>query len=136
MRAKMGARELVELGRRDCGPGKILRRGFTRKDGSYVAPSCVEDQGKPGRTPVYARILPRPEEGKLKGWSSSQGDKKRRSALKKAVKSEGCRGVILRLNLEANFTRQTSPKTYRKAREDMNWLRNQGFCKLKTKSKK
>lgn len=135
MKIKMGARELVELGRH-CGPGKIMRRGFTRHDGTYVPPSCVEDQGKPGKTPSYRRVLPVPEEGKLKGWSSSQGDQERHQALKKAVKSEGCRGVILRLNLEANFTKNTSPKTYKKARKDMTWLRKQGFCKLKTKNRK
>ena len=51
-RIQLGARELVELGR-SCGPGRILRSGFTRRDGTYVKPSCVKDQGAPGRTPAF-----------------------------------------------------------------------------------
>lgn len=133
MRIKMGARELVELGRRDCGPGQIRRRGFTRKDGSYVAPSCVQDQGSPGKTSAWKRVLPVPTEGSLKGWKADASAEKRHSSLRKAVKSEGCRSVILRLNLEANYTKKTSPKTHRTARQDMNWVRKQDICKLKGK---
>lgn len=133
MKVSLGAKELVELGRMRCGPGKILRRGFTRKDGTYVKPGCVEDQGAPGRTPASKRVLPAPKPGSLKGWRSDDGAPQRHAALKKAVRAEGCRSVILRLNLEANFTKKTSPKTYRKARQDMDYLRNQDWCRLKTK---
>lgn len=131
-RIQMGAKELVELGRK-CGPGKILRSGFTRSDGTYVKPSCVKDQGAPGKTPSAKRVLPKPKEGTLRGWSSDDSAKTRHQALKKAVKTEGCRSVILRLNLEANFTKKTSPKTYRAARQDMEYLRGQNWCALKTK---
>lgn len=132
MKVQMGARELVELGR-GCGPGKIMRRGFTRADGAYVRPSCVQDQGAPGRTPASKRILPQPKAGMLKGWEAKKSPAQRHEALRKAVKVEGCRSVINRLSLERGFTKTTSPKTAATAKRDWQWLRKQGFCKLKTK---
>ncbi len=131
-RIQLGARELVELGR-GCGPGQIMRRGFTRSDGTYVKPGCVKDQGAPGKTPASGRVLPAPKAGMLKGWKAADEAQKRRAALKRAVKSEGCRPVITRLTLEHNFTYRTSPKTARTAMTDAKWLHDQGFCKLKTK---
>lgn len=133
MKVKMGARELVELGRTRCGPGKILRRGYTRKDGTYVKPGCVEDQGAPGKTPASKRILPQPKEGTLKGWQADASASSRHAALRKAVKAEGCRNTISRLSLERGFTKKTSPSTARTAAADQNWLRKQGFCRLKGK---
>lgn len=131
-RIHLGARELVELGRA-CGPGQILRRGYTRKDGTYVSPGCVRDQGAPGRTPAYKRVLPAPKPGTLKGWKASDSAGKRHSALKRAVKAENCRSVIGRLTLERNFTYRTSPKTSKTAAADAKWLHDRSFCKLKTK---
>lgn len=132
MKIQMGARELVELGR-GCGPGQIMRRGFTRKDGAYVPPGCVKDQGERGRTPAAKRILPQPKAGMLKGWEARKSSEQRHEALRKAVKVEGCRNVINRLSLERGFTKTTSPKTAATAKKDWQWLRKQGFCKLKTK---
>jgi hypothetical protein len=132
VKIQMGARELVELGR-GCGPGQIMRRGFTRKDGAYVAPGCVKDQGAPGRTPASKRILPQPKAGMLKGWEAKKSADQRHASLRKAVKAEGCRNVINRLSLERGFTKKTSPKTAATAKKDWQWLRKQGFCKLKTK---
>lgn len=131
----LGAKELVELGRIRCGRGQILRRSFRRSDGVLVRASCVKDQGAPGRTPAEKRVLPQPRPGSLKGWKADSGANARHAALKKAVKAEGCKSVILRLNLEANFTEKTSPKTHRKARQDMDYLRNQDWCKLKSKKR-
>lgn len=128
----MGARELVELGR-SCGPGRIMRRGFTRNDGTYVAPGCVKDQGARGKTPASKRVLPSPKPGTLKGWKAADSAGKRHQALRKAVKSENCRSVISRLTLERNFTKRTSPGTSRTAAADAEWLHDQNFCKLKTK---
>lgn len=132
IRVQLGARELVELGRH-CGPGQIHRRGFTRKDGTYVAPGCVKDQGARGRTPASKRVLPSPKPGMLKGWKAADSAPKRHEALKKAVKAESCRSVISRLTLERNFTSRTSPKTSRTAAADAKWLHDKSFCKLKTK---
>jgi hypothetical protein len=129
---QMGARELVELGR-GCGPGQIMRRGFTRSDGTYVKPGCVQDQGAPGKTPASGRVLPQPKAGMLKGWKAADSAGKRHAALKKAVKAESCRSVINRLTLERNFTSRTSPTTSRTAAADAKWLHNRNFCKLKTK---
>lgn len=132
IRVQLGARELVELGR-SCGPGQILRKGYTRKDGTRVAPGCVQDQGAPGKTPAYKRTLPQPKAGMLKGWAAKKSPAQRHEALKKAVKVEGCRSVISRLNLERGLTKTTSPSTASTAKKDWQWLRKQGFCKLKTK---
>lgn len=132
MKIQLGARELVELGRH-CGPGQILRKGYTRNDGTYVAPGCVQDQGARGRTPASKRILPQPKAGMLKGWETKKSAGQRHEALRKAVKAEGCHSVISRLNLERGLTKRTSPKTAATAKKDWQWLRKQGFCKLKTK---
>jgi hypothetical protein len=132
LKIQMGARELVELGR-GCGPGQIMRHGFTRKDGVYVPPGCVKDQGARGRTPASKRILPQPKAGMLKGWEAKKSAEQRHASLRKAVKAEGCRNVINRLSLERGFTKTTSPKTAATAKKDWQWLRKQGFCKLKTK---
>jgi len=129
---QLGARELIELGR-GCGPGQILRNGFTRKDGTYVPPGCVKDQGTRGKTPAWQRVLPKPKAGMLKGWKADESAEDRHAALRRAVKSEGCRSVITRLTLEHNFTYRTSPKTAKTAMTDAKWLHKQGFCKLKTK---
>lgn len=135
MRIRLGARELVELGR-SCGPGRILRRGFTRKDGTYVKPECVKDQGARGKTPPSRRVLPQPKEGSLKGWRAEASASSRHQALRKAVRAEGCRNTISRLTLERNFTKKTSPKTSRTAAADATWLHDQRFCRLKTKNKR
>lgn len=132
IRVQLGARELVELGR-GCGPGRILRKGYTRRDGTYVAPGCVKDQGAPGKTPASKRVLPSPKAGMLKGWKATDAAPKRHEALKKAVKAESCRSVISRLTLEHNLTYRTSPRTARTAAGDAQWLHNRDFCKLKTK---
>src|SRR5262245_25129750 len=97
MRVKMGASELVELGRK-CRPGKILREGYrrsgyTRKDGTYVAParvgpSCVPDKGAPGKTPASKRWFPR--DGKHLGWKKDMSAAERHSILRKKTAQEGC----------------------------------------------
>lgn len=135
IKIKMGAKELVELGRRRCPPGKILRSGFTRENGTYVKPDCVKDQGARGKTPAAKRVLPPPKPGTLKGWHADSSAAQRHAALRRAVKSEGCRGVIGRLTLERNYTKTTSPQTSRTAQRDAKWLHDQDFCKFKTKRK-
>lgn len=133
-RIQLGASELIELGRA-CGPGQILRKGYTRRDGTYVSPGCVKDQGAPGRTPASKRVLPAPKPGSLKGWKAADSASKRHEALKKAVKAEGCRPVINRLTLERNFTYRTSPRTSQTAAADAKWLHDRSFCKLKSKNR-
>lgn len=133
LKINMGAKELIELGRRRCGPGKILRSGFTRKDGTFVKPACVPDKGAPGKTPASKRILPKPVPGELGRWTKNIPASSRHSALKKVVERRGCKKVIWSLTRLANLT--TDPPTKTKARSDARWLHDQNFCRLKTKKK-
>ncbi len=120
---------------KSCPRGKIRRIAFVRKDGTRVPSSCVADTGAPGKTPARARVLPKPKPGMLHGWKGDADSVERRAALRKAVRAEGCAGVIRRLTLERNFTHKTSPRTSAAAWIDARWLHGQGFCKLKTKSR-
>lgn len=125
--------ELIELGR-SCRKGQILRRGFTTRRGNRVPPACVRDTGAPGKTPKSRRVLPVPEPGFLRGWKKGMPDRRRHELLLEVNRREGCASTIRRLNLLANYTKRTSPDTYRQAREDMDWLRHQGACRLKSKA--
>ncbi len=139
------AEELIELGRtgNGCKPGKIRRKGYTRKDGTHVKSGCVKDTGKRGKTPASKKVLPKPKKGDLscrgRDWSHKQPASTRRSIIKCIVEKKlrgtanSCRAAILDLNLLANFTKRTSPSTHRKARADMAWVRKQGWCRLKSK---
>jgi hypothetical protein len=129
-RIKMGAEELVELGR-TCGRGKILRSGYRRGDGVYVRPSCVKDQGATGKTPASKRVLPKPKHGSLGAWKKNMTDQKRHASLKKVVERRGCQRVIGSLTLLRNLS--ADPGTKATAKADAKWLHNQGFCKLKGK---
>jgi uncharacterized protein DUF5771 len=134
LRFRLGAKELVEMGR-GCGPGKIRREGYTTKRGVKVGPKCVKDTGLPGKTPAAKRVLPRIEPGFLRGWSHAMPDARRHAAIERVVRAEGCVNAIRRLTVLANYTKNTSPSTHEKARADMEWVRNQGFCHLKSKLK-
>jgi len=133
MRVKMGASELIEMGRKSCGPGKIRRAAYTTKKGVRVAAKCVKDTGKPGKTPAAKRVLPPIQPGFLPGWRHDLPATKRRAAIEKVTNTEGCASTIRRLNLLANYTKNTSPSTYEAARGDMAWVRDQTFCHLKSK---
>lgn len=115
-----------------CPAGYIMRKAYKTRAGISVSRGCVPDIGKPGKTPPSGQVLPRPEAGGLKGWGHTLPESERRTALRRITKKDGCGTAIKRLNLLANFTKKTSPETHRLAREDMKWLRSQGFCALKT----
>jgi len=127
------AKHLIEMGRKSCGPGKILRAGYTTKKGVRVGPKCVKDTGKPGKTPAAKRVLPTIQPGFLPGWRHDLPDARRRAAIEKITNTEGCASTIRRLNLLANYTKNTSPSTYATARQDMAWVRDQSFCRLKSR---
>jgi hypothetical protein len=135
------AYELIELGRRSP-RGMITRKGYTRKDGTYVPPTLVKDTGKPGKTPASKRVLPEPTSGALgcggTGWRRKDSATQRRRVLKCLVmkKKKKCATVIRDLNLLANFTKRTSPATHKAARADMAAIRKEGWCKLKGKVRK
>lgn len=129
MKIRMGAKQLVELGRK-CKRGEILREGFTKRDGTYVKPTCVPDTGAPGKTPVskrFAKFGP----NYLPGWHKDLAASTRHEALRRQTAREGCVTVIRRLTQLRNVT--TDRPTEAKAKADAKWLHGQNFCKLKTK---
>lgn len=117
-----------------CPRGYIMRKGYTTRKGVRVGPHCTPDTGKPGKTPPKERILPKPEPGGLGGWSKDLPEGGRQEALKRLTGREGCGTVIKRLVLLRNLTADAATK--RTAQGDEDWLRKQGFCRLKTKAKK
>jgi len=78
-------------------------------------------------------VLPPIQPGFLPGWRHDMPESKRRAAIEKVTTAEGCASTIRRLNLLANYTKNTSPSTYAAARGDMAWVRDQTFCHLKSK---
>jgi len=117
----------AELGRR-CPSGKILTKGFTRKDGTRVAPFCTFDKGAPGKGP---KTLPKPKKGGLKGWTKDAPETVRHAALLKVMREEGCATAIRKMVLIGNITADMPTKTL--LRLDREWLRRQTSCKLKSK---
>lgn len=130
MKVKMGAIELVELGRK-CKGGQVLRRGFTRADGTRVKAACIPDKGAPGKTPASKRFA---DFGPnyLPGWHKAGADSTRHEALRKLTAREGCVRVIRKLTQLRNVT--TDAPTEAKAKRDAKWLHQQNFCRLKMKS--
>jgi hypothetical protein len=129
MKIKMGAKQLVELGRK-CRKGKIWRDPFTRRDGTRVHGGCVPDKGAPGKTPAAKRFA-KFEPGYLPGWGKDKSAGERHAALRRQTVREGCVTVIRRLTQLRNVT--TDRPTEMKAKADAKWLHGQNFCKLKTK---
>lgn len=114
-----------------CPSGYILKRGYTTRKGVKVGPACTPDVGAPGKTPAAKRVLPKPEPGALGGWSKALAEKNRRAVLKKLSADAGCGTVIKRLTLLRNITADAETKAT--AKRDADWLRDQGFCRLKSK---
>lgn len=132
------AEDLIELGRKRCPKGEILRKGYRRKgytrngtrvEPTYVPPACVPDKGAPGKGP---KTLPKPEKGSLKGWHADEAASKRRRALRKWVRKTNCRETIRKLTLLRNIS--TDRETDRAAKSDAEWLHKQDWCRLKTKN--
>jgi len=84
-----------------CPKGKILREGYERKEyvkksgsrvpATKVPSACVKDQGKPGKTPIEQRVIPKLVKGEVSqfGYSTKDAKMKRQKALVKAVKELG-----------------------------------------------
>jgi hypothetical protein len=125
----------------ECGPGKILRKGYRRKSylrkkyfknrkiipttyvsASYVPPTCIRDMGKPGKGP---KTLPKPDE-KIHltkyGYSIYKPDRYRRAALRAAARDHGTLMVLRRLNLIRNF--QAIPENKKIFSRDVEYLKN------------
>lgn len=127
-----------------CPKGKIrrvsysrkgyTRKAYTNKKGSRVhsarisrtrVPSaCVKDTGKPGKTPSYKKVLPKPSKNmslSKYGYSTHKSASIRRQALKKASGNKPL-PVLRRLNLLANY--QADPTAKAAMREDVEFMSN------------
>lgn len=109
-----------------CPQGKIRRRAYTRKDGTYIKSTCVIDKGKPGKTPKNKRVLPKPTPGSLGKYGyhdvKHTPAEIRRKALTKAVKDAGYATIIRRVNLIANYSKTSDPQLYKRMRSDIAWM--------------
>lgn len=153
MKVRMGAEELVELGRKRCPPGKILRKSFSFiRDGKRVrVPStCVVDRGAPGKTPPaqqWAREIPelrgaaimpvlgRQDNGFLPGWNAADSPEKRMAAVKKNVAKDGCLVVSRKLVVIHNLNFRQNPSVAQKAMSDRDKAVGKDWCKLKGNGK-
>ncbi|HEC82505.1 MAG TPA: hypothetical protein ENI53_01285 [Thermoplasmatales archaeon] len=103
----------------------VRRRGYRRKDGTYVKPTTykMRDRGKPGKTPKSKRWYKPKRKLRYKGmeWHARNKASYRRRVLSGLVKRRGYATVVRELNALRNVT--TSRQTKRAAESDMNWLR-------------
>jgi hypothetical protein len=119
-----------------CPKGKILRveytrKSYTRADGTFVQGStvkagCVPDKGKPGKTPLSRKILPKPTPGSLSKFGYHDVKHtlaaQRHGALTKAVQDAGYATIVRRVNLIANYNKFSDPTTHKIMRGDIAWM--------------
>lgn len=117
---------------RSCPKGKILRKSYKRKSyvrkdgsrvkGSKVKASCIKDLGAEGKGKKVVKIL---RVGSLRkyGYSMKSPFSSRQEALKKAVKQYGKSSTIKKLNVISLYNKRTHPKTSKRAKKDMDFVR-------------
>ena len=112
-----------------CPEGQIRRKAYTRKDGTFVKSTCVKDRGLPGKTPLKRRSLPIPVKGALGKYGYSNIAKTlardRREALLKGVKDTDYATIIRRINLIANYNKNSNPQVFKRIKSDITWMQKQ-----------
>ena len=133
--------------RKQCPPGKILRkayvrrfrtnvreRGYTVKRGSQtyrayptktstvVQSACVKDVGLPGKGPQEITPLRKGELMKH-GYSFRKSDLDRHEALRKAIKEFGALGIYRKLDAVAKLSVRAAPKASAIFKKDRDWVR-------------
>lgn len=126
---------------KSCGPGQILRKGYTkkgyvrsayqRKDGKIipsavipttkVPPTCVPDFGKPGHG---RKTLPKPDDIvhlTKYGYSVHASDSQRHDALRAASRDYGTLTILRRLNLLRNY--QAIPENKEIFSQDVEYMK-------------
>lgn len=125
----------------DCPPGKIMREGYTAKRSSTgktykVKKACVEDIGKPGKTPASQRIKASADTDSLEeyGYVSlpSMNEKQRQIILEKAINSisrkkklskhDAAVKVMRHLNLLYVYTKNTNEEVNKILHRDRDWV--------------
>lgn len=125
-----------------CGPGQILRKGYTkkgyvrsayrRKDGKIipsakvpaakVPPTCVPDFGTPGHG---RKTLPKPDDKvhlTKYGYSVHASEEQRHNALRAASRDYGTLTILRRLNLLRNY--QAIPENKDIFSEDVEYMKH------------
>ena len=89
-----------------CSPNKILRKAYTRRDGTRVQAVCVKNKGLPGKTIASAKVLPKLKVGKLTryGYHADLSAKMRLVALSKSVRDVGYATTIRRVVAIRNYS--------------------------------
>ena len=105
-----------------CKRGTIYRRAYTRKDGARARSACIKDRGKPGKGKRLFTL----KKGDLTkhGYSIKVGKERRQRALRKAKKHIPHATLIRKLNALAILFKNTKPHYAKRARVDMEYLRN------------
>jgi hypothetical protein len=139
MRFKMGATDLVELGRSKCAAGKVWRVAHDRRVNGktvHVEGGCIVDRGAPGKTPAgkqWAKGIPglKKKGGFIPGWSHDSSASDRRAALRRDASRESCTTTGRKLGVVRNLNHRTNPQVARVAVTDRKWLQSQGWCLMR-----
>lgn len=111
-----------------CPVGTIRRKAYTRKDGTHVRSTCVLDRGLPGKTAAKRKSLPTPTPGSLSKYGYFNLKSKladvRRKALLRGVKDAGYATIVRRVNLIANYNKNSDPRLYKILRADIKWMQH------------
>jgi hypothetical protein len=142
-----GIPSIRSLSKKNCPPGMIRRRSYTRKYSTavrsqgftvkksgkayrvlpkatdmYVESGCIKNTGLVGKGPKLFGPLRKGELAKY-GYSFKVSESGRHAALKKAVNAYGATGVFHKLDAVAKLTKRTSPKAHAVFSEDREWVR-------------
>ena len=135
------------LSRKNCPPGMIRRKQYTRRystavrnkgftvkrsngktyhvrpkaSNMLVESSCIKNVGAPGKGPKLFGPLRKGELAKH-GYSFRRSEAERHAALKKAVNDYGATGVFRKLNAVAKLTKRASPKAANIFAKDREWI--------------
>lgn len=114
-----------------CSKGQILKKGYTTKKGSKVAPTCIKDRGKPGKGPELFKISKK-DEGLLGdyGYELKISHEKRVKAIKKSIKKNGALKILRYLNAIRTLNK-SNDKYYKKLDRDVKWIQKNYFDKSK-----
>ena len=110
-----------------CPKGKILKKSYTTKKGTKVKPTCIQDQGKPGKGPVLFTI-PEKDEGLLGdyGYELKISHEKRVKAIKKSIKNNG-KLKILRFLVAIRTLNKSNERYFTKLDKDVKWVQKNYF---------
>lgn len=107
---------------RRCSSGQIIRKAYTKKNGTKVPASCIKDLGKPGKGKRLFVL----RKGTLSkyGYSTKISKEARHTALRKAVEDGSKNVAIKKLNALSILNKNTHPARSRLLRADMKYVQS------------